>query len=215
MKERCAYLMLERIAEWGKSATDNAGFVQYDCGTDSAYVSIMELLSHHGVFRIDNEFKFSLVKPTPNLPTANDLERILYGFYLLGSMNGYGVRFLEEGFYVSQSMRSIFNDLVSLQFCQQFGKFYFWTEKTSNLVFDGCGIWLHPRESIYHRYLDTLVIPKGNSNQRKLLKAISLGNRLGIKNLDDKASVEKNLNDWLDNWKTNPRVWPKVLVSSY
>lgn len=209
-----AGLMLEWIALWGELIVDNEEVIRLDSTNAGEFLFAAELLTDCGVFRQPNEYEFSFVTLSPQLKETYDFEKILYGFYNLGAFYGYGVRFLEEGFKVVKSMTPLFENLVSLQFCRRVEDFYFWTEKTSNLSFEGYGIRLHPRESVYHRHLDTLSIPIGKSDRMRVFNAISLSHKLGIEDLNDQVSVEKAVNTSLNKWRINPSVWPENLEQS-
>ena len=92
--------MLDWIARWGERILDETGGVNLE-GADRCLLFSANLLTELGVTEEQKNCKYSFVSSIIHLPIPYDFQKILYAFYHLGSFYGYGVRFLEEGFKVT------------------------------------------------------------------------------------------------------------------
>ena len=215
MQAQSARLMLEWIVRWVESILDESGAVNLE-GADSMLLFAADLLTEFGVIQKENYYKYASVSSIIHLPISYDFQKILYAFYHLGGFYGYNVRFLEEGFKVTDHLKPLFENLVQLGYCSTCERFYFWTEKTSDLSNDGYGIWLHPKESVYNRHLECLRKPhmlEGRSTERDMaiIKALHLRNKIGITDENSAIETEQALTAWLNNWQKNPIIWPDTI----
>lgn len=211
-----AHTMVSWIAGWGKfiTADGDSKFV-YDFG-DTSRLHAARLLVEFGVFLENSPLDYSLINNTPNRREFYELEDIIYIFYDLGAFYSYGVRFREQGFKVENALVELFDNLVELKFCEENESFYFWTDKTFNLIkggeIDKLGSCIPSLDNYTKTHLNFVL------ENRKILEGKSSLIKFEIPDRywKDENLIKSFIDLQIDNkWRENSIVWPANIESHW